>query len=201
MAVSVLIADDHAVVRDGLSAIIDAQSGMRVVGVAPDGAGALELADQVEPDVVLLDMRMPGLGGVAAIRELRRICPAARIVVISMYEDSRYVRAALNAGAHDFVGKRASTKSLIAAIRTTFAGERTQVDNPQRTDELLSEREREVAELVSQGHTSQEIADQLGIGKSTVDTYRTRAFRKLGIESRAELVDHVTAVREASREH
>lgn len=188
MAISVLIADDHGMVREGLRAVLDAQPDMRVCGAAADGAQAVELAGRLRPDVVLLDLRMPELGGVAAVRELARTCPGARTIVVSMYEDSRYVRAALAAGAHDFVAKSASTAELLSAIRTVHAGEHAPLAAGVPA-EPLSTREREVAKLISRGHTGPQIAQQLGIAKSSVDTYRARLFRKLGVDSRAELLE------------
>jgi DNA-binding NarL/FixJ family response regulator len=144
---------------------------------------------------------MPGLGGVAAIRRMREECPRTRVLVLSMYEDPHYVRAAMAAGAHGYLGKRSSAGELLNAIRSLHAGERlehtgigseqtSEVDAPAAGHaETLSAREREIMRLVVQGQTSRQIADALGIGKSTVDTYRARVFRKLGVDNRAALFE------------
>ena len=197
--IRVLIADDHAVVRDGLARVVADQLDMRVVAEVQDGAEALAASHAHDPHVVLLDMRMPGLGGVSAIRRLREQCPAARVLVLSMYEEQNYVRAALAAGAHGYLSKRTSTPVLLAAIRALYRGEPIAPNAPgmpasTATDgNELSAREREVMRMVVQGHTSRAMAETLGISKSSVDTYRARVFRKLGVDSRAALIDRVGA--------
>jgi DNA-binding NarL/FixJ family response regulator len=190
----VLIADDHAVVREGLARLIGDQPDMRVVAQACDGEGALAGCREHDPHVALLDLRMPGLGGVAAIRRLRESCPAVRVLVLSMYEDSHYVRAARSAGAHAYLAKRSGSATLLAAIRALHAGDEVAVEpgstvvaESPSAETALSAREREIVRMVVQGHTSREMASTLGISKSTVDTYRARVFRKLGVESRAAL--------------
>ena len=187
--IRILVADDHAVVREGLVRLIDDQPDMRVVGQAADGDQAIAMARTSDPHVVLLDMRMPGLGGVAAIRRLREVCPSTRVLVLSMYEDEHYMRAAMRAGAHAYVGKRASSETLLTAIRKLRAGEEVgaPVASVVESGAGLSAREREIVELVLAGHTSREVAAALGITKSSVDTYRARVFRKLGVDSRSEL--------------
>lgn len=193
--IRVLLADDHAVVREGLSRLISDQLDMHVVAQAADGAGAVAAAAAHAPHVVLLDMRMPGLGGVAAIRQLRERCPAARLLVLSMYEDASYARAALAAGAHAYMGKRESSPALLAAIRALASGQ-SPLEAPQARYAPaveLSTREREVLELVRRGHTGREVASALGISKSSADTYRARVFRKLGVETRAELLSQLEA--------
>ena len=187
--IRILVADDHAVVREGLARLIDDQPDMRVVGQAANGDEALALGRTADPHVVLLDMRMPGLGGVAAIRRLREVCPSARVLVLSMYEDEHYMRAALRAGAHAYLGKRASSETLLTTIRKLRAGEEigAAVAGSDDAAANLSAREREIVELIVAGHTSREVAAALGITKSSVDTYRARVFRKLGVDSRSEL--------------
>ncbi len=188
--IRILIVDDHAVVREGLARLIDDQTDMRVVGQAADGGEAIALGGSADPHLVLLDMRMPGLGGVAAIRKLRDACPRARLLVLSMYEDEHYKRAARGAGAHGYLGKRASSELLLDTIRRLVAGETLAATSGggEAADAAgLSAREREIVELIVAGHTGREVAAALGITKSSVDTYRARVFRKLGVDSRAEL--------------
>jgi DNA-binding NarL/FixJ family response regulator len=191
--IRILIADDHAVVREGLARMIADQPDMRVVAETADGEAAVAAAVSSEPHVALLDMRMPGLGGVAAIRRMREQCPRTRVLVLSMYEDQHYVRAALAAGAHAYLGKRTGSAELLAAIRRLHAGESlggscALTAEPESDAMTLSAREREIMHCVIQGETSRQIADALGITKSSVDTYRARIFRKLGVDNRAALV-------------
>jgi DNA-binding NarL/FixJ family response regulator len=190
----VLIADDHAVVREGLARLIGDQPDMRVVAQACDGEAALAGCLEHDPQIALLDLRMPGLGGVAAIRRLREACPGVRVLVLSMYEDPHYVRAARAAGAHAYLAKRSGSATLLAAIRALHAGDQVAAElgsmaiaEPPASEAALSAREREIVRMVVQGHTSREMASTLGLSKSTVDTYRARVFRKLGVESRAAL--------------
>jgi DNA-binding NarL/FixJ family response regulator len=206
--IRILIADDHAVVREGLARLIADQSDMRVAGQAGDGEAAITVSLQCDPHVVLLDMRMPGLGGVAALRRLRQSCPRARVLVLSMYDDPHYVRAALAAGAHAYLPKRASSDELLSTIRKLHAGEHVRardhdkesVQEHDAGDDALSAREREVMQMVIEGQTSRHMATTLGISKSSVDTYRARVFRKLGVESRAELFAHLARADAASSE-
>jgi DNA-binding NarL/FixJ family response regulator len=193
--IGILIADDHAVVREGLARIISDQPDMRVVAQVADGAAAVQAARATDPHVTLLDMRMPGLGGIAAIRELRECCPRTRILGLSMYEDASYTRAALAAGAHAYLGKSASPEVLLRSIRQLHAGEAPSGIEPNGRDAdatSLSPREREIMDMVAQGQTSRQMASSLGISKSSIDTYRARVFRKLGVESRADLVAHLS---------
>ncbi|HEY2735220.1 MAG TPA: response regulator transcription factor [Polyangiales bacterium] len=187
--IRILIADDHAVVREGLARVIADQPDMRVVAQVADGEAALRASADWDPHVALLDMRMPGLGGVAAIRRLRAELPRLRLLVLSMYEDEHYVRAALAAGAHAYLGKRSSSAALLAAIRQLHAGTQPSAAKvPESTGaDALSAREREVMQMVVEGQTSRQMAASLGISKSSVDTYRARVFRKLGVDSRAAL--------------
>ena len=192
----ILIADDHAVVREGLARVLSDQPDLRVVAEASNGDDAVAAARTSDPHVVLLDMRMPGLGGAAAIRRLRETCPRARILVLSMYEDPHYRRAALAAGAHAYLGKSAGSAVLLRALRALHAGESLAEDGGQaspRTAAELSAREHEIAQMIVAGRTSREIATALGITKSSVDTYRARVSRKLGVDTRAELVARVAS--------
>lgn len=203
--IRILIADDHAVVREGLARLISDQPDMRVVGEAADGGEAVAACPGSDPHVILLDMRMPGLGGVAAIRQLREACPRARLLVLSMYEDEQYVRAAIGAGAHAYLGKRASSQILLSTIRKLHVGESVQSgsssgDTAASQPVLLSSREREILRMVERGLTSREMAEALGITKSSVDTYRARVFRKLGVDSRSALFARLAQLDRADRD-
>jgi DNA-binding NarL/FixJ family response regulator len=201
--IRILIADDHAVVRDGLALVIGSEPDMQVTALASDGEEALARAGEHAPDVAILDMRMPRLGGVAAIRALRERCPATKVLVLSMYDDERLASAALAAGAHGYVGKHAPSSVLIRAIRAVYRGVKLGEPSPADAERvsdgdgtMLSLREREVMEQIIAGHTSRAIADKLGITKSSVDTYRARVFQKLGVNDRAELLARVVPPRD-----
>lgn len=189
--IRILIADDHAVVREGLARMLADQPDMRVVAQAADGADALAAAISCDPHIALLDLRMPGLGGVAAVKKLREQCPRMRILILSMYEEQHYQRAALSAGAHAYLPKRASSQTLLETIRRLHAGQpplaADDIATSEAGEDALSAREREIMRMTMQGQTGRQIADALGISKSSVDTYRARLFRKLGVTNRSDL--------------
>jgi two-component system response regulator DesR len=200
----ILIADDHAVVREGLVRVLSDQFDMRVVAQAANGDEAVAAARATDPHLALLDMRMPGLGGAAAIRRLRECCPRIRVLVLSMYEDPHYRRAALAAGAHAYLGKSSSSADLVRAIRSLLAGQSVVDQEPAeaspRTAAALSARETEIVQMIVAGRTSREIATELGISKSSVDTYRARVSRKLGVDNRAALFERVATLGEPADE-
>lgn len=202
----ILLADDHAVLRAGLRLLIEAQADMTCVGEAGDGVELLAQAERFQPDLVLLDLSMPRLGGLAALPEIRRRAPSARILVLTMHADDEYLRQCLKGGAAGYVLKQAADQELLLAIRAVMRGEvyihpamtrallddlvgrsRDQAAAP-RAEDALSEREAEVIKQVARGHTNQEIADRLGLSVKTVETYRARAMEKLGLANRAALV-------------
>jgi two-component system response regulator NreC len=202
---SVLIVDDHAVLRSGLRLLLDAQPDLTVVGEAGDALSGLDLARSLQPDVVLMDITMPGQSGLDTMPALRRLAPASRVLVLTMHDDEGYLRRALQAGAAGYVLKKAADSELIAAVRAVARGE--VYVHPALTRDLLrdilpegapdsagdpwlslSDREREVLTLVALGHTSAEIAERLGLSAKTVETYRARGMDKLGLRSRAALV-------------
>jgi two-component system response regulator NreC len=206
--VRILLADDHAVLRAGLRMLLQAEQDMQVVGEAGDSERLIDLAASLQPDVVLLDLAMPGSGGLAALPQLRRVAPDARILILTMYEDEAYLRQALRTGASGYVLKRAADTELLAAIRAVTRNEiyiqssMTRVlleallpQSPSSVDseavrwQSLSEREQQVIREVAYGHTSEEIAHQYHLSVKTVHTYRARAMAKLGIDNRAQLVD------------
>lgn len=201
----ILLADDHTVLRAGLRMLIEAEADMTVVGEAGDGLEAVDQIGKLTPDVLLLDLRMPRLGGLAALRRLRQASPQSRILVLTMHEDAEYLRAALQSGANGYVLKRAAETELLSAIRAVMRGElyihpgvtRLLLDDilpaPGLSDpwESLSEREQQVLRLVALGHTNAEIATRLSLSVKTVEAYRARGMDKLELRTRAQLVRYV----------
>jgi DNA-binding NarL/FixJ family response regulator len=194
--VRVLIADDHALVRAGLRALLDSQPDIEVVGEAEDGVAAVERARTLDPDVVVMDLTMPGRGGINATEDLRRECPRTKVVVLTMHDDNAYVRLARLAGASGFVLKKSLATELIQAIRAAHAGgiHFPAIDLPPSGQtgamplELITGREREILTLVALGHTTPEIADKLHISEKTVETHRAHIGEKLGLHARSDLV-------------
>jgi len=194
--IRILIADDHALVRSGLRALLEAQPDLEVAGEAADGAAAVEQSLKLKPDVVVLDLTMPGRNGINATEDLRRQCPASRVVVLTMHDDEAYVRIARLAGASAFVLKKSLATELIDAIRAVHSGgtqfPEADMPLPSRAGEsplnLITEREREVLSLIARGYTTNEIATQLHISEKTVETHRAHIVEKLGLHTRAGLV-------------
>lgn len=198
----VVLADDHAVVREGLKALVDAQPDFHVVGEAADGEAAWRLACELRPDVLVIDLSMPGLGGAEAAARVRRDCPEVRVLVLTVHEEPVYLGALLRAGATGYVLKRAAPADLVRAIRTVVGGG-TYLDpgvaglvvagylapavGPEPPVEL-SEREAEVVRRIAQGYSNKEIAAALGLSVKTVETYKARVAEKLGLRSRVDLV-------------
>jgi two-component system, NarL family, response regulator NreC len=194
--VRVLIADDHALVRSGLRALLDSQPDIEVIGEAEDGAAVVERSRTLDPDVVVMDLTMPGCSGINATENLRRECPRTKVVVLTMHDDEAYVRLARLAGAVGFVLKKSLATELIQAICAAHAGRThfpvTELPLPGKTGamplELITDREREVLSLIALGHTTPEIADKLHISEKTVETHRAHIGEKLGLHTRADLV-------------
>lgn len=200
----VFLVDDHAVVREGLKALINAEPGIKVIGEAADGLTACEYVATLKPDVVVMDVSMPGLTGSQATERLRRECPEVKVIALTVHEDKGYIRQLLAAGAVGYVLKRTAPEELIRAIRVVAAGEvyldprmagkvvggfvKRGPETHKPVGATLSEREVEVARLTAAGHSHKEIAARLEVGIKTVETYRARAMDKLGLKSRAELV-------------
>ncbi len=202
----IIIADDHAVLRAGLRLLINGQTDMEIAGEAADSAQALALTRELRPDILLLDLTMPGQGGLSVLRQVRKECPDVRVLVLTMHDDDHYLRQALEAGAAGYVPKSAADTDLLAAIRAVARG--NLYVHPSQTKALLerlipqhhrvreqkaetaslSDRERDVVRMVALGHTNQWIADELHVSVKTVETYRARAMEKLGIRNRAALV-------------
>lgn len=203
--IRIVIADDHALLRSGLRMLIDAQSDMEVVGEAGDGAEAVQRTQELDPDVLLMDLTMPGTDGMEALTRCRRDCPRSRVLVLTMHDSEHHLRAAIAASAAGYVAKRAADTELLSAIRTVHEGRcyfSAALDAPgtlpldpplplplsDTPETLLSRRERQVLEFIAWGHTNQEIADRLHISVKSVETYRTRLGDKLGLRTRADLV-------------
>jgi DNA-binding NarL/FixJ family response regulator len=204
--IRVLIADDHAVLRAGLKLLINAQPDMEVVAEAAAGPETVQQTQAAIPQVVLLDLSMPGPGSTKTIEQLNLAVPSARVLVLTMHDDPGYMRAALQAGAAGYVVKKAADVDLLTAIRAvhngrtfvdlTRPGEATRPPEMQRVhrdspaggqSRPLSPREAEVLRLLAQGHTNQEAAEHLAVSVKTIETHRRRLSDKLGLKSRAQL--------------
>jgi len=198
--VRVFLVDDHAIVRAGVRALLAHHAMLEVVGEAESGEEALVRVPPVAPDVVLLDLSLPGMNGIETARALRRSFPAARLVALSMHEDPEYVQGFLEAGGSGYVPKSSLETQLVDAILAVARGEyyapakllaelarEMALGDPYRNVKLTG-RELEVVTQIAEGNTYREIAEILGISEKTVATYRERASEKLGVRSRAELV-------------
>ena len=198
--IRVLIADDHAVLRSGLKVLLQTQAGIEVVGEAADGHEAINKTAELRPDVLLLDITMPGLGGLEALKTIKETVPATVILVLTMHEDEGYLLQALKMGASGYIPKKAADNELINAIRMVHRGEVFIYPSLTRVlvEEMfhggagekqivaaehlrLSQREREVLTLVAQGYTNQQIADRLYLSVKTVETYKARVMEKLNL--------------------
>ncbi|MCB9595122.1 MAG: response regulator transcription factor [Sandaracinaceae bacterium] len=196
--IRIVIADDHVVLRHSLATMLGAQVDMVVVGEASDGPSVVALVGEHHPDLVILDLTMPGGGGLAALQEIRAQSPGTRCLVLSMHDEPAALHRVLQAGGGGYVTKRASAQELLRAIRSVASGgayfnivmpDTGPAPATLALVESLSPREREVFLRVARGFTSKEIAAELGIRHTTVDVYRSRLMKKLGVTSRAELVD------------
>jgi len=201
---TVVLADDHAIVRQGLRAVLEAASDFNVVGEAADGLQVLDLVEQLRPNVLVLDVMMPGLNGLEITRQVRIRCPQTRVVILSMHADEGYVMEALRNGAAGYVLKEASTTEVAQAVREVAAGRRylsqplseraievyaeKAQSGPLDLYETLTTREREVLQLCVEGCSSTEMATRLGISPRTADTHRANLMRKLGLQNQTALV-------------
>jgi two-component system response regulator NreC len=206
VSIRVLVVDDHAVVRAGLRRVLDAEPDIETVGEAPNAERAVFEAMEHKPDVVLLDVVMPGKSGIEIIPALRQSAPETKVLVLSMQDDPHYLREAFEAGASGYVLKEAADTEVVDAVRAVAAGDRyvhptlgarlvqAEADERRRAeDDPLSDREREVMRLLALGHTNQEIAKMLYISVRTAETHRAHIMQKLGLSSRAELVRYALA--------
>jgi NarL family two-component system response regulator LiaR len=197
--IRVLIVDDHAVVREGLRTFLQLQDGLEVVGEAGDGDEALPLAEEVTPDVILMDLVMPKLDGVGAMRELRQRVPGARVIVLTSFLDDDRLMPAIRAGAAGYLLKNVQPQELARAIRLADAGE-TLIDpavaarlveavadgNPAEPEQPLTPREREVLDLIARGFSNKRIALELGVAEKTVKTHVSHVLAKLGVSDRTQ---------------
>lgn len=208
--IRVLLADDHPIFRSGLRALLDAQPDIHVVGEANNGAEALALVRRLTPDVVLLDLSMPDVDGLEALRRMQMEGLPSRALVLTMHAENEYLFQVLELGGYGYVLKQGVDRDLFEAIRTVARGEvflypaaatlllsryrdqrrKEGADDGREGQDGLSERETEVLVLTAEGYSSQEIADRLSLSAKTVETYRTRVMRKLNLHHRADLVQY-----------
>jgi len=207
--ITIVIADDHAILRSGLRLLIDGQADMEVIGEAGDGRSALEMAVESRPDVLLLDITMPGMNGLEVMEAVRRQAPAVGVLVLTMHEDDAYLRQFLNLGARGYILKKAADTELVSAIRAVHRGETFvysammsgvldrylgPADAPPEDTVLpLTPREIEVLTLVARGYTNEQIAKRLSISVNTVHTHRSHITEKLDLHGRSALVRYALA--------
>jgi DNA-binding NarL/FixJ family response regulator len=200
--IRVLLADDHAVVRDGLRALLEAQPGMAVVGDVANGRDALREAQKLQPDIVVMDISMPDLNGIEATLQMQAAAPAARVLILSMHSTTEHIFRALQAGARGYLLKDSAGTELVEAVRAVHGGRRylshkiaaTVIDDyiaeRDRSSPLdsLSRRERQILQLIAEGKTSAQVGAMLFLSPKTIDTYRSRMMHKLGIGDLPNLV-------------
>lgn len=200
--ICILIVDDHTVVRDGLNALISSEPGMKVIGMCGDGADAVRMAVDLQPDVILLDLVMPRMDGVQATLEIRKAYPRARILVLTSFAENHMVYSAIKAGASGYLMKDTSSEELIKAIRDTYLNKpilgpdiaRKLMEDIQGEDDQpagnhdLTDREIEILQQMALGRTNQDIADELVLSERTVRTHVTNILAKLGLSNRTQAV-------------
>jgi len=206
VAISIILADDHPVVRRGMQALLESEQDFSIVGVASDGLEAVELTERLKPDVLVLDLMMPGLSGLEALRILRERSPRTRIVILSMYSSTAFVAQALQNGAVGYVLKECTEENLVRAVREAAVGRRflsppvTEIaiddyieqskTGPFDPHETLTPRQREVLQLAAEGKTNAEIAARLNISQRTVENHRATLMQRLGLQNQTELIRH-----------
>ncbi len=205
--IRVLIVDDHVIVREGLHALLEAQPDIEVVGEATDGEEAVNKTREVQPDIVLMDITMPGMNGLEATRHIRQHSPDVKILVLTMHEGDEYFFKMLDAGASGYFIKGGSSSELITALRVVWSGDvflyptmakkllsdylqRVRTGQDKESYDGLTNREREILKLIAEGHTNQKIADLLVISLATVQTHRAHIMAKLGLRSPTELIKY-----------
>lgn len=204
--ISILIADDHTLLRDGISAILEDEPDMVIVGEASNGREAVRLAGQLKPNVILMDIAMPLLNGLEATRQIKREHPEINVLVLTMYDHEEYFRQMLEVGASGYIIKRAAASELVSAIHAVYNGESVlspaitrllledYLNHDTHSDKddpnALSSREREVLQLIAEGKTSREIAEILHLSVKTVQSHRTSLMQKLDLHDRGELIKY-----------
>jgi DNA-binding NarL/FixJ family response regulator len=205
LAIRILLADDHTVVRDGLRALLEKQPDMAVVAEAADGRDSVRLAEEQAPDVVVMDIAMPNMNGIEATRRILSSNPRTAVVILSMHQDESYVLRSLKAGAKGYLLKDSLRSDVIEAIRSVAQGRSFLTKKVSRilqedyireledrglddSYDLLTEREREILQLVAEGQTNKEVAALLDVSVTTVETHRTHILQKLGLHSVPELI-------------
>jgi len=197
MTIAVLIADDHALMRDGLRSILEREDGIEVVATASNGREAVLEARRLNPDIVLMDIVMPELGGIEAASQIRDHCESTRVIILSMHSTVEHIFRALQAGALGYLLKGSAGSEVVEAVRAVHAGRRyltrkvsdavvdgyVREHRPSSPLESLSPRERQIMLLVVEGRSSSEIADALHLSPKTVETHRSRLMEKLGVEN------------------
>jgi DNA-binding NarL/FixJ family response regulator len=203
--IRILLADDHAVVRDGLRALLDRQTDLEVIAEASDGRECIQLAEDLGPDVVIMDVAMPKMNGIEATRRILGSRPGTAVVMLSMHQDESYVLQSLKAGAKGYLLKDSPREDVLEAIRTVAAGrsflsrqvsrmlqedyvQQLQSKGLDDSSELLTDREREILQLLAEGRTNKEVANFLNISATTVETHRGHILRKLSLHSTADLI-------------
>ena len=201
--IKILMVDDHAVLRDGIRALLGLHDDIEIVGEASEGTEAIERTRELAPDVVVMDIAMPGMEGLEATRRIRKKSPKVKVLVLTQYDNREYIISAIRAGAAGYVPKRALGSELVSAIRAVHQGGsflypsaaaaliqdylHKAEDEPY---DRLTAREREILKLIADGHTSREIAETLFISLKTVLGHRTKIMEKLGIHNRTELIKY-----------
>ena len=205
MSISILLVDDHALFRQGLQLLLETQLDFHVVGLAADGSEALIAARQLKPDIIVLDMLMPGMNGLETLRQIQQIVPQSRVIILSMSDEEGFLHSALHEGARGYILKDTSAEDLLLAVRSVLAGKtylspsllerviQSYLRNPLHIESgssVLTSREQQVLQLSAGGSSGPEIARELSISPRTVETHRANLMHKLGLHSQAELINY-----------
>lgn len=203
--IKVLMVDDHAIMRDGIRALLGIHSDIEIVGEATEGKEAFEKTQELAPDVIIMDIAMPGIDGLEATRRIKKQNPKAKILILTQYDNKEYMLSAIKSGASGYLPKRALGTDLVSAIRVVYRGDSflypsvasALIDHYQHlhsenTDpyDLLTPRQREILKLIAEGHTCKEIAETVFISPKTVHGHRTGIMEKLGLRSRSDLIKY-----------